>query len=83
MTNQATTHNSGQSIDDILVEADAVLNRSNKAIVQSENYLKQLEEYLTQIEAKNNQLQVALDADITKIVEEIDDATIKFIKDTE
>jgi len=67
----------------LLSQTQAALRRSDQAIKNSQTTLDKLDGELKKIEDKNNKDQAVIDQEIVKIVQDMDEATVQFVKDTE
>lgn len=72
-----------QTTQQILNQAQAALKRADDTISATQTNLDKLEEDLEAINKKNNKTQAAIDQEIVEIVQDMDEATIQFVKDTE
>ncbi len=75
--------NNNQQLQDVITKAEQAVHRSNKVIANSKASLKELEQQLENIKLENQQAQQQIDAEINEIINEMDDATVNFIKDTQ
>ena len=75
--------NNTSDVQAILNQTQAILQKADEAIAGSQNFLAKLESDLAVAEQKYEKDQAAVDQDIKRIVQRMDDDTIQFVKDTE
>lgn len=75
--------NQDQKTQQILNQVQTALKRSDDAIKTGRANLAKLDEDLKIIDEKNNKAQHNIDQEIVKIVQDMDEATVQFVKDTE
>lgn len=71
------------AVKDILSEVQASLARSDEAIASSEALLENLERDRKKSEEEYEKAQAAVDRDIKRIVQGMDEATVQFVAATE
>ncbi|PIP29127.1 hypothetical protein CO134_00835 [Candidatus Kuenenbacteria bacterium CG_4_9_14_3_um_filter_39_14] len=67
----------------LLSQTQAALRHSDQAIKNSQTTLAKLDDELKKIEDKNNKAQAVIDQEIVNIIQDMDEATVQFVKDTE
>lgn len=72
-----------QKSQQILSQIQAILKRSDNAINVGRTNLEQLQRGLEIIAEKNETAQAAIDEQIVQTIQDMDEVTVKFIKDTE
>lgn len=75
--------NNSSNVKTILSQVQASLQKADEAIVGSQNFLTKLESDLASAEKEYEKDQAAVDQDIKRIVQRMDEDTIQFVKDTE
>ncbi len=72
-----------KQVQDALALAAKAIQEADETIASSQALRKRLEEDLQRIEEANRRDQAAIDQEILSIIQEMDEATLQFIKDTE
>ena len=72
-----------QQLNQLLDQANQTIKSSDQAIQISQKKLAQLKKDVKKIDQEHAQAQAEIDADIEKIVQDMDYQTAKFIKNTE
>lgn len=77
------TNNNFTRQQDIIDQAKQAIDNSNQAIAVNVAYINELEKNLAHIKLSNEQAQNQIDKETSKIIQSMDDATVKFVNDTE
>ena len=72
-----------KEINGILEKVGEALHRSDEAILASNNLLKELDKTGAEADGKYREAQAAVDQDIERIAQEMDEAMVQFVADTE
>lgn len=80
MNNQTLTN---AAIQDALSQAMAAVKRADEEIEKSDKLLSQLKIDLKKIDEDNQRAQGAVDKDIIRIVQDMDEQTANFVLETE
>lgn len=75
--------NNDSDVQTILSQTQAILQKADEAITASQNFRAKLENELAVADAEYEKAQAAVDQDIKRVVQRMDDDTIQFVKDTE
>jgi len=71
------------NIKTLVSQVKASLKKSDTIISDSKQYLKKLPKSIENAEKTHVEEQKSIDGDITNIVQDMDNATVQYVKDTE